>query len=228
MQKTTANPWPDNTVSPRLLRVLKLVVPLLVVAAEVACLFFLLDPQSAFLVIGLMVTYFLPPAGKESVIPAGILLGIPWWIIAPAIMMVDVETALFMNWNFDLALKIPYLGRIMEDFIVKSEEYLARESRLKRLYFSGIVILVMSPVMGSGGIRGSILGQLIGMEKPAIFTAILTGAVLGCYGIALGTILFREMFIRSMIVGSVVVLIIILAIGVYWIVSISRKKGAGG
>lgn len=206
------------------LRAAKLIIPFLVAALQIIVLFRILDYPSFLITTGLMLAYLLPPAGKETVIPAGILLGIPWWVIAPAIVMIDVETALFMNWNFDLALRIPYLGRIMEDFIRNAETFIREEPRLVRLYFLGIVVLVMSPVMGSGGIRGSIIGQLIGMEKPAIFAAVLVGSLLGCLLIAFGTVLFRELFLRSLVAGTVVVLIIIAAVAVIWLLRVRRKK----
>ena len=98
-------------------------------------------------------------------IPAGIVLGIPWWLMALSIMMIDIETALFMGWNFDLALKIPVLGRMMESFISKADEFIRERPWLKKLYFTGIVVLVMVPVTGSGGIRGTIIGNLLGMEN---------------------------------------------------------------
>lgn len=62
---------------PLLVRTLKLTLPLAVVIAQVTLLSFFLDPTSFLIVIGLMVAYVLPPAGKETVIPAGIALGIP-------------------------------------------------------------------------------------------------------------------------------------------------------
>jgi len=203
---------------------LKLVVPFLLAVLEIIVLYRILDYPAFLITTGLMIAYILPPAGKETVIPAGILLGIPWWVIVSAIVMIDVETALFMNWNFDLALKVPYLGRIMEEFIGKARAFIREEPRLVRLYFLGIVVLVMSPVMGSGGIRGSIIGQLIGMERSAIFAAVLAGSLLGCLLIAFGTLLFREIFLRSIVAGTVVVLFVIAAVAVIWLLRIRRKK----
>lgn len=203
---------------------MKLVVPFLLAVLEIIVLYRILDYPAFLITTGLMIAYILPPAGKETVIPAGILLGIPWWVIVSAIVMIDVETALFMNWNFDLALKVPYLGRIMEEFIGKARAFIREEPRLVRLYFLGIVVLVMSPVMGSGGIRGSIIGQLIGMERSAIFAAVLAGSLLGCLLIAFGTLLFREIFLRSIVAGTVVVLFVIAAVAVIWLLRIRRKK----
>jgi hypothetical protein len=156
--------YPENLKNPSLIiSILKLTLPFVILAIHLLLLYFFLD-QTAFLVtIGLMVAYVLPPAGKETVIPAGIALGIPWWLIAVSIMMIDIETALFMGWNFDLLLKIPLLGRILESFIRKTRVFIDEQPWLKKIYFAGIVVLVMVPVLGSGGIRGSIIGQLLGM-----------------------------------------------------------------
>jgi hypothetical protein len=204
---------------PFLVRTLKLSLPFAIVATEILFLYFFLDPASFLIVIGLMVAYVLPPAGKETVIPAGIFLGIPWWLMALSIMMIDIETALFMGWNFDLALKIPVLGKIMGSFIGKSEIFIKEQPWLKKLYFSGIVVIVMMPVMGSGGIRGTIIGNLLGMQKIPLFLAIVTGAFIGCFGIALAAVFLQELFIQSILLGTaaVVGIIIITLTGwFYW------------
>jgi uncharacterized membrane protein len=204
---------------PFLVRTLKLTLPFTIVAVQATLLYFFLDYPSFLIVIGLMVAYILPPAGKETVIPAGIFLGIPWWLMALSIMMIDIETALFTGWNFDLALKIPVLGRIMESFIEKAGEFIKEQPWLKKLYFTGIVVLVMIPVTGSGGIRGTIIGNLLGMQKIPLFLAIVTGAFIGCFGIALATVFLQELFIKSILSGTAAVagLIIITLTGwFYW------------
>ena len=210
---------------PLLVRSLKLTLPFALVATEVTLLYFFLDYPSFLLVIGLMIAYILPPAGKETVIPAGIFLGIPWWLMALSIMMIDIETALFMGWNFDLALKIPVLGRIMESFIKKAREFIKEQPWLKKLYFTGIVVLVMVPVTGSGGIRGTIIGNLLGMQKIPLFLAIVIGAFIGCFGIALAAVFLQELFIKSLLLGTAAVIgiIIIALIGwFYWRVNRNR------
>ena len=49
---------------------------------------------------GLMFLYFVPPMGKESVIPIGIAQGIPWATLAFSIAFVDIVVCLFLIWNF--------------------------------------------------------------------------------------------------------------------------------
>jgi hypothetical protein len=213
-----SNPFPVRT--------LKLTLPFALVATEVTFLYFFLDYPSFLLVIGLMIAYVLPPAGKETVIPAGIFLGIPWWLMALSIMMIDVETALFMGWNFDLAFKIPVLGRLMESFIGKSGDLIKERLWVKNLYFTGIVVIVMMPFMGSGGIRGTIIGNLLGMQKIPLFLAIVTGAFIGCFGIALAAVFLQELFIQSILLGIVavaVIIIITLTAGYYWKVYRTRQ-----
>jgi uncharacterized membrane protein len=137
--------------------------------------------------IGLMVAYLLPPAGKETVIPLGIALGIPWWYMAISIAMIDVEAGLFMALNFDLAYRLPLLGPVLSDLTKKTQQFITLHRWFAGLSFFAIVLMVMVPVFGSGGVRGSIAGKLLGMNTLIVFFAILTGALIGCFGIALGS-----------------------------------------
>jgi uncharacterized membrane protein len=140
-------------------------------------------------------------------------------------MMIDIETALFMGWNFELGLKLPWLGSIMESFIKKTGEYIKEQPGLKKLYFTGIVVIVMVPVMGSGGIRGSIIGNLLGMQKIPLFLAIVTGAFIGCFGMAFGTLFLQELFIQSFLSGTVTVAgLIIITLAGWFYMKAYRKR----
>jgi hypothetical protein len=164
-----------------------LLIPVLVLSIHVAVMAATL-PYNLFLtMIGLMVAYILPPAGKETVIPVGIALGIPWWYMALSITMIDIETGLFMALNFDLAYKIPFLGPILVDLTQKTKQVIEHHRWISGLYFFGIVLMVMVPVLGSGGVRGTIAGKLLGMDTSLVFLGILVGALIGSFGIALGS-----------------------------------------
>ncbi|MDD1656016.1 MAG: small multi-drug export protein [Methanomicrobiales archaeon] len=178
-------------------------------------------------VAALMLAYELPPAGKETIIPLGILLGYPWWAVAGSIAMVDLEVGLFMVWNFDLAERIPVLGPWITRFIQGGREFLGERPWLSRLYFFGIVILVMVPVLGSGGVRGSIVGRLLGMSRRMVMGAIAIGTVAGSFGIALGTLFLQQAFLQSVYLGAAILLGIIAAgVLVYLLArrSFGRKK----
>ena len=168
-------------------RAIALLIPVCVLSLHVAVMAATL-PYTLFLtMLGLMVAYILPPAGKETVIPVGIALGIPWWYMALSIVMIDVETGLFMALNFDLAFRLPYLGTILADLTQKTQRFIEDHRWISGLYFFAIVLMVMVPVFGSGGVRGSITGKLLGMGTFLVFLAILAGALIGCFMIALGS-----------------------------------------
>lgn len=168
-------------------RVVTLLIPVLVVLIHIAVMAVTLPSQDFVTLLGLMVAYMLPPAGKETVIPLGIALGIPWWYMALSIVMIDVETGLFMALNFDVAYRIPFLGPPLSDLTKKTQQVLSDHRWIASLWFFAVVLMVMVPVLGSGGIRGSIAGKLLGMSTLLTFFAILAGALIGCFGIALGS-----------------------------------------
>ena len=123
-----------------------------------------------------------------------------------------------MGWNSISRSEFP-CGQDHGIFIEKSDAFIQERPWVKNLYFTGIVVLVMMPVMGSGGIRGTIIGNLLGMQKIPLFLAIVTGAFIGCFGIALAAVFLQELFIKSILLGTaaVVVIIIITLIGWnYW------------
>jgi hypothetical protein len=168
-------------------RVIALLIPVLVVIIHIGIMAATLPQAQFFTMLGLIAAYLLPPAGKETVIPIGIALGIPWGYMALSIVMIDVETGLFMALNFDLAYRIPYLGPMLSDLTKKTEQFILDHHWLAGLWFFAIVLMVMVPVLGSGGIRGSIAGKLLGINNLLVFLAILAGSLIGCFGIALGS-----------------------------------------
>jgi uncharacterized membrane protein len=89
--------------------------------------------------------------------------------------------------NFDLAYKIPYLGSLLTKLTEKTRIFFTAHKWLVGLNFTAVVLMVMVPVLGSGGVRGSIAGKLLGMSNYLVFLAVLTGALIGCFGIALAS-----------------------------------------
>jgi len=211
-----------NTIADRGLR---LAIPFLLLGVHLLALALVLGSGAMVSIAVLMLVYELPPAGKETVIPLGILLGFPWWAIAGSIALVDVEVGLFMVWNFDLAERIPILGPWIRRFILAGREFLAERPWLSRLYFFGIVVMVMVPFFGSGGVRGSIVGRLLGMSRRWVMEAIVTGAMIGSLGIALATLYLRQAFLESLFTGAAAILLLIAAgAALYWI----AKRFLGG
>ncbi len=195
-------------ISPLADRLLMLCIPFLLVTAYIIFIFVYLPYEQFLLLGGVMLAYFVPPAGKESMIPIGIALGIPWYLVAVSIALLDALSGLFMAWNFDLALKIPVLGGWIEKFMHHGRMFVCERPWLEELYFAGLVIFVMVPLQGSGGVGGSIVGRILGMSKAEVVAAITLGAFIGSFAVALGAQFIIDLIRENLLIG------ILLGIGV--------------
>ena len=159
---------------------------------------------------GAMFLYFFPPLGKESVIPgaiwglgdAGGLLEhfsppMAIFLIAGCIAFTDIISGLFLMWNFDLVEKVPLLGTYIRKFEKKGKNYLAKKKWVERVAFVGVALFVMFPFQGSGAVGASILGRIIGMNKLRVWFAIIIGAVVGCFLIAIISYYLGEVILTT-------------------------------
>jgi uncharacterized membrane protein len=188
----------------------------------------------------LLVAYFFPPFGKETVIPLGIGilkkgLTVPFLNLnvepvsinpismALAVAYIDIIVALFLVWNYDLAKKIPFIGSFMVKVEDKGKNFEQKYRWVKPLRFTGVILFVMVPFQGSGGLVGSIVGRLIGMKPRDTFLAITIGAVIGCLLIAAfaqAFLVFAE--INTML--TVILVAIIAAVIILYFVVKRRKQ----
>ena len=158
---------------------------------------------------GLLIAYIMPPAGKESVIPIGIALGVPWWIMALSIALMDVLSGIFVALNFDIALKIPGVGGWIRKFVAGGEEFFRKRPWMERFYFMGVVLFVMFPLQGSGGIGATLVGRMMGLSPGKVLVAIAIGSLIGCTVIALGAEVIRELFLVDPVLGIAVAAIVV-------------------
>lgn len=185
-------------------------------------LFFLLPLTTFGIVAGLMVAYFFPPLGKESVIPMGIAAGINPILISSAIAYVDIIVALFLLWNYDFAKLAPLLGPWMERFERRAMDISKGRLWVKGLSFIGIVLFVMFPFQGTGAVGATVLGRLIGMKHHVLFIGICIGAITGCFLIAYSADAIKNILLENLPLGIIILIIIGVCIGVY--VYPCRKK----
>lgn len=171
---------------PIIKRIIFLTVPFIIIGIYIFILYLIMAPEKFEILLGLMALNLIPPAGKESVIPLGIAAGIPWYIIGTTTAMMDVAAALFMVLNFDLALKIPILGKWIHKFMDKGSAFFIKYKWLERLSIIGLMIFVMVPFQGSGGVGGTIVGRIMGLPPLHLFLGIAAGAFLGSYILAIG------------------------------------------
>ncbi|HWQ68291.1 MAG TPA: small multi-drug export protein [Methanospirillum sp.] len=136
------------------------------------------DSSHFFQIAGLIFLYFIPPAGKETIIPAGVALGFPWQVVCFSITYIDAISCMFMLWNFDLICRIPILGRWVFFLVQNGGMYLSKHQWVERFCFVGLTSFVFLPLQGSGAVGGSILGRMLGMNPLRIFLAIVIGSSL--------------------------------------------------
>ncbi len=160
--------------------------------------------------------YFFPPLGKETIIPAGIISGINPLIMALSIAFVDIIVALFLVWNYDLAKKIPVIGNFIDKIEKIGKNTSSKYNWIKPLRFIGIMLFVMVPFQGSGGLVGSIIGRLIGMKPWNIFLAISFGSIFGCILIAYFSDFVLSILIQNLLAGLLILILIFTLIIMYF------------
>lgn len=217
---------------------LKFLLPFAIAILAIIILYLVVDKESSGKLFLLMFAYFFPPLGKESIIPIGVGggdLNIPiinQHIIVPeinpilmalTIAFVDIVIALFLLWNYDLAKKIPLIGKFMIKVENIGKNSSDKYSWIKPLRFIGIVLFVMVPFQGSGGLVGSIVGRLIGMKPLNTFFAISTGAIVGCLLIAYFADAILSVFVTNFLFGLLII-IILLIIGIMILIQKRNKN----
>ena len=130
--------------------------------------------------------------------------------MALSIAFVDIVVALFLVWNYDLAKKIPIIGRFIIKIETKGKNVETKYGWIKPLRFIGIVLFVMVPFQGSGGLVGFILGRLFGMKAWNTLIAITVGAVIGTTLIAFFAKTLQSVFVQNFIAGLFIVVILLI------------------
>ena len=156
----------------------------------------------------LMLAYFFPPAGKESLIPIAISKGIPYYLIALALSFIDAMVSLFLIWNYDYAKKIPFFGYLLKYVEKKGREIISESKWLSKFTFIVLVLFVMIPFQGTGGAGATVIGRMIGMNPYKVLSAVIIGALLGTFLVAL----LSKSAIETLKVGTTGVLVALLAV----------------
>ena len=214
----------EKKYSSLFIRLTKFFLPIIIGLTVIGSIGFLMNESIRIKYWPLITAYFFPPLGKETVIPAGVAANINPLIMALSIAFVDIIVALFLVWNYDPAKKIPFVGK----FIIKIENIGKKSSSkyawIKPLRFVGIVLFVMVPFQGSGGLVGSIIGRFIGMKPINTFLAISTGAIIGCVLIAYFADAILSVFIRNFMLGILIIIILIIIGLMIYIYKNSKKR----
>jgi len=148
-----------------------------------------------YAVFGGMATYLLAPVGTEIVIPAVFLLlfdlAAPPYVFALAVssvVLVDVFTALFFLWNWDLVERVPRLGGVVRRIEDRCRRILERRRWGARATYAALATYVALPFQMTGGLFGSVLGRIMGLERGKVFLAVTAGSLAG--GVPMGLLAY--------------------------------------
>jgi uncharacterized membrane protein len=207
-----------------LIRLAKFFVPFIIGFGFIGTIGLIIEENLRIKYWPLVTGYFFPPLGKETIIPSGVLVGIDPILMALSIAFVDIIVALFLIWNYNLAKKISFIGKFMIKVEEKGKNVEEKYGWIKPLRFIGIMLFVMIPFQGSGGMVGSIVGRLVGMKPWNTFFAISLGAVIGCLLIAMFSqafLIFAEINTTLTLILVGIIAIVIIA---YVVIKRLRKK----
>ena len=200
-------------------RLMKIFWPFIIAGIVISALYLTLDWESFRNLGGIMIAYFFPPMGKETLIPTGILaFHLNPVLVALSIAFIDIISGLFLMWNFDLAKKIPLVGKWIINFEKIGTQILKKKLWVEKLAFFGLVLFVMFPFQGSGGVAATILGRIMGFKPFKVWSAVIIGAVSGCLIIAwityyMGTALlgvYNIDFVK--LLGVIIILVVIVVL----------------
>jgi uncharacterized membrane protein len=177
-------------LQPRIqLALLKLAIPFALAGLVVLAILEFLGIGVATKLGAVFALYFFNPAGKEVAIPVAVLspdrtpFGIPALGLDPVltwafILFVDACTALFLVWNYDHVLRVPFVGRFFAWVERRGNAVVVRRKWIRRLAFFGLVLYATLPLEGTGAIGGSVVGRAIGLSPGGTFMAVVSGSVI--------------------------------------------------
>lgn len=158
-----------------------LVTPFLTIAYYFYLISNILSAEEASKYTALTLAYFFPPAGKETIIPLMLSdkLGPPLspWIVGSTIVIIDIISSAIIayNWWFaELIIKhIPYLDRGYEFLQKKAEKF-----RRKKWLTVSLLLFMIIPFQGTGGISTTILSRLLGVKaRKTVFIVALGSSI---------------------------------------------------
>ncbi len=132
------------------------------------------DPEFLY---GMLAIAFVPPAGKESVIPALVYRGIETPIIFSTIVFADLAACFIILSSFEV---VEYIAGKLEFLHNALEKAGRRAESAKRhgLLHIGLTAFMFIPFQGTGSIVTSFLAQVLGVKNWKTILIVLIGSVL--------------------------------------------------
>ena len=220
-------------------RQIKFFLPFVLAILGLIIIYFVVDAIIFGKLFFLMIIYFIPPLGKESLIPIGISGGeitVPFtnnvvfippidpFIMAVCIAFVDIMVALFLVWNLDFVKKIPIVGDVVVKIERAGKSSSSKYQWIKPLEFIGIVLFVIIPFQGSGGFFGSVVGRVIGMKPWSVFLAIFIGSFMSTFLVAYFASALFSLLSTNLLQGVLLIIIVIIIVLIIMFYRKNNKK----
>ncbi|WP_048104037.1 small multi-drug export protein [Aciduliprofundum sp. MAR08-339] len=190
----------------------------------VITLYFLIP--SLFIKVGtILFLYLVPPAGKESMVPALVVVFSPlygaWSILIAAalITIIDSLVAWWTIWNWDLLKYIPLVGTYVKKIEKIGEKKWRNHPVMRKFAYAGLAAFVAIPFQGSGGFTAAIIGRLLGMHEYRVLLSIVVGSFAGSSIIGIlaffSILSFRHWGIFA--IGGIIIFVAVIIIVYLWL-----------
>ena len=165
------------------------------------------SPQFIVL-IGLLIAYLVPPFGKETIIPAALIggaavaaliagiigmpidpaeiTGFPLWVVVLAIVGMDIAVAAFITFNFDLLLKIPFIGNWLRWIMRGADNIIQSKKWIRDLSSAGLLLFMYIPLQGSGAMTTSVIARLLNYPPMLAIGLVTIGSLISSLTVGLG------------------------------------------
>lgn len=196
-------------LSARAVRTLFFLTPFMLIGVLVG-VSFLVYPVRTNQLWGAYFIYFVPPAGKESVVPLLVGQGFDPLFVGFAIMTLDVAGSLFVFGGWEYFVKIPLLGPLLAGFSDRVSDFAEGRRGVQGAKSVFLFFLVMFPLQGSGGITAALISRVFGMRMVHALISIAAGALTGALLIAyFADFVARVLGPEVLLIGVAVILTIV-------------------
>lgn len=202
-------------LSARALRTFFFLTPFMLIGVLVG-ISFLVYPVRTEQLWGAYFIYFVPPAGKESVVPLMVGQGYDPLFVGFAIMTLDVAGSLFVFGGWEYFVKIPLLGPLLAGFSDRVSDFAEGRRGVQSAKSVFLFFLVMFPLQGSGGITAALLSRVFGMRMVHALVAIAAGALTGALLIAYFADFVARVLGPEVLLAGVAVVLAIVGIRYAW------------
>ncbi len=192
---------------------------------------------SLFLKVGtILLLYLIPPAGKESMVPALVVIFSPIYgfygvlIAAALITIIDSIVAWWTVWNWDLLKYVPLLNIYVRKIEEVGKKKWEKHTVIRKFAYAGLAAFVAIPFQGSGGFTAALIGRLLAMNEFKILLSVVLGSFTGSFIIALLAYFslwsFKEWGIFA--VGGIVIFILVFVVVYLWLRGEKNENNGDG